>query len=100
MDLHLGILSKNLMSSVACALGKQQMESGHGSHSHRVTRQLAVGGTRKGRGAAERELQEDVLSWIWKASKDLMGTVGPSCWDLCPLETGSEEPCTWYLGKP
>lgn len=65
-----------------------------------MTRQLAVGGTRKGSGAAGRELQEDVLSWNWKASKDLIGILGPSCWDIGPLETGSEEPCAWYLGKP
>ena len=39
-------------------------------------------------------LQEDALGWVWKARKDLTGTLGPSCWDICPLGIGSEEPCT------
>lgn len=62
---------------VKCGMCPGEATSGEWPRqSHRVTRQLAIGGTRKGRGAAGRELQEAVLSRIWKACKDLIALWG------------------------
>lgn len=50
VGLHLGIVGKNLMSSVVCGLVSDRCRVGH-----RVAGQLAVGGIRERRGSAGRE---------------------------------------------